>query len=72
MKELRKGIHKYKLTVSKTDKGKTTVTIDNDNRSFFCCLNDKHPHDAYVISGVSGGLTVGEGRKKKIRCDNTT
>ena len=36
MKELRKGIHENKLTVSKEDKGETTVITDNYNRSFFC------------------------------------
>jgi len=45
MKEIRKGIRESKITVSKADKGETTVIIDNDNRSFFCWLNDKQPPD---------------------------
>jgi hypothetical protein len=44
MKELRKGIQENKLTLSKADKGERTVIIDNDNRSFFCWLNDKQPY----------------------------
>ena len=45
MKELRKEIYENKITVSKADKGETAVIIDNDNRSFFCWLNDNQPSD---------------------------
>jgi len=70
MKELRKEMHENKITVSKADKGETTVIIDNDNRSFFCWLNDKQLSNARIALRHTPSLRRFNIRRRKREKDS--